>query len=256
MNVASERIRYISPAAAVSMGDDWYGIASLNHFWIERRFEVLRHLADGTIRQASAIAEVGCGHGLVQRQIEDHYGRDVTGFDLNELALNQTASRTSKVCCYDLFQKDSEFKGHFDLILLFDVLEHLQDEDEFVEAIQFHLAPQGKILINVPALQSLWSKYDEAAGHFRRYNIEALRRVAQRNGMAIGDWSYWGAPLTPLLVLRKLLLAARPSEKVISTGFDPRNPVLNRLLFWLSRCEQIPQHLAGTSVMAVFEPRR
>lgn len=256
MSVASARIRYLSPAAAVSMADDWYGIASLNHFWIRRRFEVLRRLADETIRRASAIAEVGCGHGLLQRQIEDSYGREVTGFDLNELALKQTASRTSAVCCYDLFQKNPQFEGSFDLILLFDVLEHLQNEDEFVKAIQFHLAPQGKILINVPALQPLWLTYDVAAGHFRRYNIEALNRVAQRNGMAIGEWSYWGGPLTPLLALRKLWLAARPPEKVISTGFDPGSDVMNRLLLWLSQCERVPQHLVGSSLMAVFETRR
>lgn len=255
MSTSSARIRYISPAAAVSMGDDWYGIASLNHFWIRRRFEVLNRLAGETIRRASAISEVGCGHGLLQRQIEDCYGCEVTGFDLNELALNQTASRTSPVCCYDLFQKNSEFKERFDLILLFDVLEHLQDEDEFTKAIQFHLAPQGKVLVNVPAMQALWSKYDEAAGHFRRYNIEALRRVAERNGMAIGAWSYWGAPLTPLLALRKLWLAARPPKSVISTGFDPGSLVMDRLLFQLSRCEQVPQHLIGSSLMAVLEMR-
>ena len=256
MSVTSDRIRYISPAAPVSMGDDYYGIASLNHFWIRRRFEVLRRLADETVRRSSAIAEVGCGHGLLQRQVEDSYGREVTGFDLNEVALKQTASRTSPVCCYDLFQKNREFEGHFDLILLFDVLEHLQDDDEFLKAIQFHLAPQGKILISVPAFQALWSKYDEAAGHFRRYNIEALRRVAQRTGMTVGEWSYWGAPLTPLLVLRKLWLSTQSPEKVYTTGFDPGNPVMNRLLYLLSVCERVPQHLVGSSLMAVLERRR
>jgi hypothetical protein len=62
--------------------------------------------------------------------------------------------------------------------------------------------------------------------------------------------------MTPLLFLRKLWLSTQPSEKAYTTGFDPGNPVLNRLLFWLSHCEQIPQHLVGTSVMAVFEPGR
>jgi SAM-dependent methyltransferase len=256
MSVASGRIRYISSSAPVSMGDDWYGLAGLNHFWIQRRFEVVRRLADQTIRQATNIAEVGCGHGLLQRQIEDCYGREVTGFDLNELALKQTASRISSVCCYDLFQRNQEFKGFFDLILLFDVLEHLRDEDEFVKAIQFHLAPQGKILINVPASQHLWSRFDEAVGHFRRYNIDALGRVAKRAGMALGEWSYWGAPLTPLLALRKVWLLTRPREKAIATGFDPGNPVMNRLLYGLSRCERIPQHLVGSSLMAVLETQR
>jgi len=235
------------------MGDDWYGLASLDHFWIRRRFEVLCRMADGLIRQASAIADVGCGHGILQRQIEDHFDREVTGFDLNELALKQTASRTSPLCCYDLFQRTSEYQGRFDLIFLFDVLEHLREVDGFVNAIQFHLAPRGKILINVPAFQSLWSKYDEAAGHFCRYNIDTLSRVAQRNGMTVGTWSYWGLPLTPLLILRKLWLMGQADEKIISAGFSSRGPAMNSLLLSLSRCEPVPQHLLGSSLMAIFE---
>jgi SAM-dependent methyltransferase len=236
------------------MGDKWFEIANLDHFWIMRRFEVLTRLADGLIRQSSALAEVGCGHGLLQRQIEDHYGRQVTGFDLNEIALRQTASRTSSVCCYNLFQQNPEYKGRFDLIFLFDVLEHLENEDAFVKAIQFHLAPRGRILINVPALQILYSNYDKAAGHFRRYNIAALRRVAERNGMKIGAMSYWGMSMTPLLLLRRLwLLTMQSQEKIISTGFDTRGPLMNRLLLLWSQMEPIPQKLLGSSLMAVLE---
>jgi len=94
----SGRIRYLSAPTAVSMGDDWYGVAGLEHFWVRRRFEVLCRIAGELIRQAPAMAEVGCGHGLLQRQVEDFYNRDVTGFDLNEVALMQTVSRTSPVC--------------------------------------------------------------------------------------------------------------------------------------------------------------
>jgi hypothetical protein len=247
------RVLYLSPPAAVSMGDDWYGVATLGHFWARRRFEVLCRIAGGLMRQASAIAEVGCGHGLLQRQIEDAYGREVTGFDLNEVALKQTVSRTSPVCCYDLFQKNPEYENRFDLIFLCDVLEHVRDEDSFVKATQFHLAPKGKIVINVPAMPSMYSKFDHAVGHFRRYDIDALTRVAQRNGMNVTAMSYWGLPLTPLLVLRKLWLARLSREEIISSGFGSRGPVINRLLLALSRCEPIPQRMLGSALMAIFE---
>jgi SAM-dependent methyltransferase len=246
------RIHYLSPPAAVSMSDDWYGAATLEHFWTQRRFEVLCQVAGGLIPLASAIAEVGCGHGLLQRQIEDSYNREVTGFDLNELALKQTVSRNSPICCYDLFQERPEYENRFDLIFLFDVLEHLSDEDRFLKAVQFHLAPGGKVVINVPALQSMYSKFDQAVGHFRRYEIASLRRVAQRSGMTVAAWSYWGLPLTPLLLLRKLWLARGSHEGIISAGFDSRGPAMNRLLLRASRCEPIPQRLLGSALMAVF----
>jgi SAM-dependent methyltransferase len=247
------RIRYLSPPSAVSMGDDWYGVATLEHFWTQRRFEVLRRMAGGLIPQASAMAEVGCGHGLLQRQIEDFYNREVTGFDLNELALQQTVSRSSPVCCYDLLQKSPEYKSRFDLIFLCDVMEHVRDEDSFVEATRFHLAPKGKIVINVPAMPSMYSKFDQAVGHFRRYTSDSLRRVAERNGMTVTAWSYWGLPLMPLLVLRKFWLAGLSQEAIVSAGFGNRGPAINRLLLSLSRCEPVPQRTLGSALMAIFE---
>jgi len=246
------RIHYLSPPAAVSMSDDWYGAATLDHFWTQRRFEVLRRVAGGLIPKASAIAEVGCGHGLLQRQIEDFYNREVTGFDLNDVALKQTVSRSSPICCYDLLHERPEFENRFDLIFLFDVLEHVSDEDRFLRAVQFHLAPGGNVVINVPALQSMYSKFDQAVGHFRRYDIDSLRRIAQRNGMTVAALSYWGLPLTPLLLVRKLWLTGGSYEGIISAGFDNRGPAMNRLLLWASRCEPIPQRMTGSALMAVF----
>jgi SAM-dependent methyltransferase len=248
----SEPVRYLSAPAAVSMGDRWYEIANLDHPWVVRRFEVLRRLANGLIRQATAIAEAGCGQGLLQRQIEDAYHVEVTGFDLNETALKKTASRFSPVCCYDLLEQRPAYEARFDLILVFDVLEHVQNEESFLRALQFHLAPAGRILINVPAFQSLFSAYDRAVGHLRRYSIGSLSDTVQRSGMSVVNYSYWGLPLMPLLILRKLLLAGRSDENVVSTGFDSGGPLRDRLLLWLSRCEPIPQRLLGTSLMAVL----
>ncbi len=234
------------------MDDRWYEIARLDHPWIVRRFEVLRRLADPLIRPASAVAEFGCGHGLVQRQVEDFYGLPVSGFDLNAAALRQTASRFSPVCCYDLREQCPEYEGRFDLILLFDVLEHIQDELEFLRALEFHLAPAGEVLINVPAFDSLFSGYDRAVGHLRRYNIRSLSAAARQSGMRISSWTYWGMPLLPLLVLRKLWLAGRSDDAIVSAGFESSSALRDHVLMWLSRCEHVPQHFAGTSLMAVL----
>lgn len=247
------RIRYLSKPAAVSMGDDWFDIASLTHFWMRRRCEVLERLAGDAIRQARDIAEVGCGHGIVQRQIEDLYARDVAGFDLHESALGQSVSRTSPLYCYNVFDRNPQLEGKFDLIILFDVIEHIDQEDAFLGAILFHLAPGGRLLINVPALQSLYSPYDVAVGHVRRYSLASIKRLAGRNGMRVRSSTYWGFGLLPLLVLRRLWMMVQTRKTAISAGFDAHGPVLNGLFFLLSRCEMIPQRMIGTSLMAMFE---
>jgi len=253
MSSAETRIQFLSAPAEVNMAAAWFEIAHLDHFWIRRRFNVLRRFAGGLIRQSRAIAEVGCGCGLLQRQIEDHYQREVTGFDLNRTALKCSVSRLSPLCCYNLLDRHRAYRGRFDLILLFDVLEHIDDEDGFLDALQFHLAVGGKMLINVPACQWLYSDYDRAVGHVRRYSIASLRHVAKRNRLIVGRHTCWGLPFIPLLILRRLSILGRTREEVTATGFSDRGALMNHLLVLLSRCEWIPQRLLGTSLMAVFE---
>lgn len=248
-------ITYLSQPSPVSMADHWFEIADVEHFWIRRRFEVLQHLAGNLIPAAREMAEIGCGHGLLQLQIESTYGREVSGFDLNDAALKKNLSEHSGVFCYDIFRRDPALRARFDLIFLFDVLEHIDDEDGFLQAAAFHLAPNGSLIINVPSGQWMYSVYDRAAGHKRRYSISTLGATALRNGMQITNWSYWGMPLMPLLIVRKLWLAGRRDEAdIISAGFDPRGNLMNRLLTRVSRCEPVPQKLFGTSLMAVLRP--
>ena len=253
-DIAARDITYFSPPVPVSMADHWFEIAAMDHFWIQRRFDVVQALAGDVIYRAGELAEIGCGHGLVQRQVEEAYGRPVTGFDLNEFALRQNVSLTGALCCYNICEQKQELKENFDVIFLFNVLEHITDEDEFLQAVLFHLAPNGKLIINVPAGQWLFSAYDSAAGHQRRYSIGTLRAAAERVHLRVGQWSYWGLPLLPALMARKLwLLGKRGEEQIISSGFDPGSRAINHMLRLASRCEPLPQRILGTSVMAVLE---
>jgi SAM-dependent methyltransferase len=250
-------ITYISAPTEVSMADRWFEIATIDHFWINRRFQVLRRLTGDMIASADEIAEVGCGHGLLQKQIEETYERRVTGFDLNEFALKRNVSDLSAICCYNIFQKEPRFQQRFDLIFLFDVLEHIQDEFGFIQAILFHLRPGGRLVVNVPAGSWAYSTYDQAAGHLRRYSIESLRAVTSVHNLGVTSWTYWGLPLIPTLAVRKLwLMGRRNKSEIISVGFDSRNRLLDRILALISRCEATPQKLLGTSLMAVLRDRQ
>ena len=248
------RIEYLSPPGPVSMAEHWFEIASVDHFWVRRRFAVLQRLAGQRILAAKDLAEVGCGHGLLQKQVEDAFGKEVSGFDLNESALRRNVSGRSKLYCYDILQRDGELREGFDLIFLFDVLEHISDESGFLQALLFHLSPLGSLLVNVPAGQWAFSSYDDVAGHVRRYSIETLRQVMASNGLVLKEWTYWGLPLVPSLMLRKFWLMGKNNEKeIIRAGFDSRSIVVNRMLGVLSELEWIPQGFVGTSVMAVFD---
>jgi len=251
-SVSSTRfITYLTPPMPVNMGDWWFDIATSDHFWIKRRFEVLTRLAGSAFANCKSAAEIGCGNGLLQKEVEDRYGIEVAGFDLNELALQKNVSR-SPLYCYDIHQRNLTFKSRFELLLMFDVLEHIDLESDFLQAAKFHLKPSGKLLINVPAHSFFYSDYDRAAGHVRRYTADQLTKVATDNGLKVTAITYWGLPLVPLLLIRKAIPMKKNNGK---TGFDTRSSAINKALSALAKCEPLPQKFLGTSLMAVLEKR-
>jgi SAM-dependent methyltransferase len=69
----------------------------------------------------------------------------------------------------------------FDTILYIDVLEHIEDDKHEVEAAAQHLRPGGHLVILAPAHQSLYTPFDAAIGHFRRYDKQSLSAVIPPN---------------------------------------------------------------------------
>jgi SAM-dependent methyltransferase len=247
-----EIINY-SEGKKVSMADSWFEVATLEHFWVKRRFVVLKRLLGDDFQPSGLVAEVGCGHGLVQSQFFNAYRVTVDGYELNEYALSQSVAKDQPRYIYDIYDRKEELKEKYSLIIMFDVMEHIEDEKGFMEAVMFHLAPGGLLVVNVPALQFLFSNYDRAAGHVRRYSLRQLSGLGNMMGLETISVSYWGLPLLPLLAVRKFLLSFRSGEKqVINQGFKPPGLLFNKLLFSLSAFEPLPQKLLGTSVMCIF----
>jgi len=245
----SGRVKYLTPAREVAMHDEYFFNANTDHFWILRRFLVAQRMAEPELALAARIAEFGCGNGVLQRQMELQYGRSVDGFDLNDFALRHNISQSGGIYCYDIHDRRPEYSGYYDLVLLFDVLEHIEDEGGFLESLLFHLRPSGSVLINVPAGQYLYSRYDRAQGHCRRYSAAYLRRVVERSGLQVESYTYWGAPMVPLLLLRRILSHGQSDREAMQRGFRPPSATANKLLGLLSGCEPVPHGVIGTSVM-------
>ena len=236
------------------MADEWFEIATLEHFWVQRRFNVLAAILGNMDLSQFKVCEIGCGHGIVQRQFFEHYGVEVAGFDLNIKALNMSYAKNLPRYYYNIHERHPDFKRHFDFIILFDVIEHIEDDEIFLDSVLYHLKPSGCIAVNVPSLPFLYSDYDRVAGHVRRYNKGQIRKLGRKLNLTLLKITYWGMPLIPLLLLRNIRsFLFGNSEKVIERGFHPPFAFVNKLLGWLSALEIIPQALGGTSLMCLFQ---
>jgi len=83
----------------------------------------------------------------------------------------------------------------------FDVLEHIEDRNRFLEEIYRVLRPRGRFILTVPALSLLWSQADIDAGHFLRYSRRTLRKELELHGFEVELMGYFFALTVPLLLL-------------------------------------------------------
>ncbi|HEX3004264.1 MAG TPA: class I SAM-dependent methyltransferase [Angustibacter sp.] len=135
-----------------------------------------------------------------------------------------------------------------DLVVAFDVLEHLDDDDAAVREVRRVLRPGGRYLVAVPCDPRLWSAHDEAVGHVRRYTRATLSALLVRGGFSLGPMRSWNVLLRPVVSLRRRA----------STGSDleAMSPVVNLGLRSIITAERyLPvRSLPGVSLMV--EARR
>src|SRR5256885_13982486 len=91
---------------------------------------------------------------------------------------------------------------------MLDVLEHIQAERAAARRAAELLAPGGMLVLTVPALQVLWSEFDELSGHYRRYNRRTLQAVLERAGLQVVSVRYVYAWTVLPLFARKLFFSA------------------------------------------------
>jgi SAM-dependent methyltransferase len=243
-------LQFIHDHEEVDMDNRWFDIALKEHFWIRRRWNVIKKIiAKQKINNLGKIADVGCGIGTQTNIIQDFAKTVVDGFDLNKNALVEAARtyQNSNFYCMDILRVDNSFVSKYDTVFILDIIEHLYDPTNFLKASRKLLKKSGICIINVPCCPSLYSAYDKKVGHHRRYSFDLLKKHIEISGLKIVSWTYWGAPLLPFLIVRKFLLR-KTKDNTIDKGFRVSNFFLNELLFLISSFEPIRNHILGTSL--------
>src|SRR6266404_1105637 len=236
-------VEFISQARDHTFIDSWYELTTSSHFWFQWRMLAAAHQLASMklpLNKPLRALEVGCGTGVLREQFEAETDWIVDGCDLDHNALSRATSGRGRILYYDVTDEFEQLKCAYDVIILFDVLEHIEKTRPFLESILKHLKPNGLFLVNVPALQSLYGKYDEAAGHVRRYKKDSLAKEFADTNLEIEDMRYWGFSLVPVLLLRKLinkLMRHQSSDEIIKSGFRPPLDVVNKTFRTLMRVE-------------------
>lgn len=232
-----EAIIELSPPATCQMANEWFDFAVEDHFWFQWRLAAIRKVLGSRGVVAPAL-EIGCGNAAARNQLESAFDCRIDAADLNIAALQRATPGRGQLHCYNVHDRRPEWRERFATIMLLDTLEHIDEPVAFLESTGRHLRPDGRLLITVPAQQYLYSRYDSADGHVKRYNARRLRRELDAAGLTLERYVYWGLTLIPVLAVRKLVVAFCKPEQVIAVGFQPSSGVVDRVLRGLMHLER------------------
>jgi 2-polyprenyl-3-methyl-5-hydroxy-6-metoxy-1,4-benzoquinol methylase len=223
------------------------------HWWWRARteliIETLQRLQPSTGWRY--ILDVGCGDGLFFPRLRQ-FG-SVEGIEPSLRMTNASNADGNHIytCSFD---ENFRPPHKYSLILMLDVLEHLQDPIRALRHACELLEPNGTLLITVPAFMTLWTQHDILNQHFTRYTKSRLCQLAEKAGLRIIEARYFF----------HWLYAAKFMVHVFEDAFHPEAKLpqiprsgINRLLYTISRAEQktfgkLPIPI-GSSLMAVVE---
>jgi SAM-dependent methyltransferase len=164
------------------------------HWWYrERRALLAREL--GRLGTPGSALDIGAAGGGNTRVLKAHGWAPVAveyGADGAEVARERGLS----VVRADARRLPFSAK-EIDLVVAFDVLEHIVEDDEAIGEIGRVLRPGGTALIAVPCDMRLWSAHDEAVGHVRRYTRGTLAGLVVRGGLTLESMWSWNVLLRP-----------------------------------------------------------
>ncbi len=148
----------------------------------------------------SVLWDVGAGSGFFSRQI-------LSATDCREAICVDTGYET----------EHEEHIGHkilrfsrtlpttpADLVLLMDVMEHVEDDFGLLNQYVSSTSVGTSFLITVPAFMRLWSGHDVFLGHYRRYGLASIVAVAKRAGLVIDRHCYFYGLVFPLAAAQRL----------------------------------------------------
>ncbi|TLP39622.1 class I SAM-dependent methyltransferase [Arcobacter arenosus] len=223
-----------------------------NHWWFKARREIIREkLNKLNIKKDSTILEIGCGTGGNIPMLKK-YGK-VYAIEMDDYAIEISSKHNIQIKKAS-FPIENPFENKFDLICMFDVLEHIENDIVALEQIKKMLTKDGILIITVPAYTWLYSTHDKFLHHKRRYTLSKIESLV-KNKFEIYEKTYFNTLLFPAIVIARFIDKIYPKEN--SLGYKTPNKIVNFILFQIFRFEKYLLRLIsfkfGSSIFASFK---
>ena len=186
-----------------------------SNFWFQARNELILWAMKSYFKETNRFAEIGCGTGFVLSAVEKAFPEaEVIGTELFINGLKSAVKRCPSVKLVQMDARRIPYREYFDVIGIFDVLEHINEDTTVLEQICNALVPGGGLLITVPQHQWLWSSVDEVACHVRRYSDSELQKKVISAGFEILRSTSFVSLLLPAMIVARLVGSKKAASGV------------------------------------------
>jgi 2-polyprenyl-3-methyl-5-hydroxy-6-metoxy-1,4-benzoquinol methylase len=226
----------MSPDAYVEMAR-----TQATHWWFVARREILRtQISRLNLPPNADILEIGSGTGA-NLNLLAAFG-NVVALEMCAEAIALAEAHCSRMTARHVSMRQgtcpqdlAKVSQKFDLICLFDVLEHIEQDGESLDKLARLLKPTGTLMLTVPAYQWMWGPHDVHLHHKRRYSKRSLSARCAHAGLSVSRMSHFNTLLFPLAILGRMV--EKLTGKQTSATRTPPAPInaLFTRLFALER---------------------
>ena len=189
-----------------------YALEARN-YWFRARNALLVWALRRHFPAARNFLEIGCGTGFVLAGIARAMPQlAIHASEISSSGLPYAASRVPRAEFFQMDARAIPYAEHFDVIGLFDVLEHIEDDQRVLGQAHRALRGSGGLVVTVPQHRFLWSRYDEHAHHVRRYSARELRDKVRQAGFRVVRMTSFVSLLLPLMMASRLMRRARGAD--------------------------------------------
>jgi SAM-dependent methyltransferase len=209
-----------------------------SNFWFRARNRLIQWALGTYFPDAGTFLEVGCGTGFVLKGLREALPRmRLAGSEIFGDGLVFARARLPGVDLYQMDARQIPFEREFDVIGIFDVLEHIVEDDAVLRQIFTATQPGGGVLVTVPQHRFLWSAVDEHSMHRRRYSRVELRTKVEQAGFRIERMTSFMSLLLPPMICSRL-------QRKRNHDFQPWRefeitPALNKMLESVLKLERM-----------------
>lgn len=239
----------LDSAYSVQQFLDNYAPGMEHHWWTRARANIVQRALHEF--RGAKILDVGCGPGIVVQHL-CRTGHDCFGCELGMPTVLPTV-RNLVWTGMDAVALDPRFRDGVGVVLLLDVLEHLQDPRGFLLKLLAAFPNLQAVIMTVPARQELWSAWDQHFGHHRRYDRRSLTSLCEDAGLHPSVLRYFFHAIYPAL-LAVARVTGRSTQSTAQRSWSLLNIVLTHVFTYEAR---LPiGRTFGSSLLAIAVPKR